>query len=89
MWCHMVADSIAELHEFAERLSLGRPSFQYPKSKYPHYDLTERKRWLAIKMGAVEITSRELVVKSKALRSEAEVDYILYAPSRRRVRGVH
>jgi len=62
-WCHMVSDtSEEELHAFAASLGLKRQWAQLrPKSSAAHYDLTATKRALAVKLGAVEITSRELV----------------------------
>ncbi|WP_122711357.1 DUF4031 domain-containing protein, partial [Pseudomonas viridiflava] len=35
-WCHLVADSLDELHAFAARLGLRRSWFQ-SKTYYPHY----------------------------------------------------
>jgi hypothetical protein len=59
-WCHMMADSLDELHEFAEQLGLKRAWFQKPpKASAPHYDLRASKRELAVELGAIEITSRE------------------------------
>lgn len=50
--CHLTADSMAELHEFAERIGLRREWFQ-EDSVEPHYDLTPRRRRRALKEGAV------------------------------------
>lgn len=59
-WCHMMCDGeVSELHEMAERLEL-RPWFQRHPT-HPHYDLVESKRQKAIEMGAVEVTSVEMV----------------------------
>ena len=65
-WCHMVSDdSEAELHAFAAKLGLKRAWAQLrPKSSAAHYDLTPSKRSLALKMGAVAVTSRELVTRN-------------------------
>jgi len=57
--CHMVADTIEELHEMAERLGLRR-WFQAHAS-FPHYDICLSKREHAITLGAKPITRRELV----------------------------
>jgi len=58
--CHMVADTIAELHEMADRIGVQRRWFQGPgKSRYPHYDISISKRALAIAFNAVEIRMRE------------------------------
>jgi hypothetical protein len=57
--CHLVADSLEELHSFATRLGLKREWFQ--DKRLPHYDLTKGKRALAVRLGAVEIKFGELV----------------------------
>jgi hypothetical protein len=73
-WSHLVADEQDELHAFAARLGLRRAWFQDPTiSGKPmparpgtraaegwHYDVTESKRRLAIKLGAVPISIRDL-----------------------------
>ena len=65
-WCHLTADTKAELHVFAARLGLRRAWFQddqrpgvltIPGSW--HYDLTARRRAAAVRLGAVECTRQE------------------------------
>lgn len=65
-WCHMVSDtSEEELHAFSARLGLKRSWAQLrPKASAAHYDLTPARRALAIRLGAVEVTSRELVLRN-------------------------
>ena len=89
LWCHLAADSLDELHDFARKIGLKRQWFQEPpKTRYPHYDLNANRRVVAVKRGAVEITGRELLGYSKLLRVEydhlAAVAAIL-APKRPRV----
>jgi hypothetical protein len=57
-WSHMVtdADSFDELHAMAERIGLRREWFQGD-----HYDVTPSRRAAAVKLGAVAVSSRELV----------------------------
>jgi len=63
LYCHMATDGdIQELHEMASRLGLKRSWFQN-KPGHPHYDLGPAKRSLAVKLGAIEVTSAELVKK--------------------------
>ena len=53
-WCHMWADTLEELHAMADQIGLRRAWFQ-AKQRFPHYDLTPRKREAALRAGAVEM----------------------------------
>ncbi len=64
--CHMMADTLDELHAMAERLELKRSWFQ-PKSS-PHYDICQSKRARAVQLGAIEVDRRQLVEVIKRLR---------------------
>lgn len=66
-WCHMFGDNEEELHVLAKRIGLKRAWFQ--NSKWPHYDLTESKRTLAIKHGARQVVSTKEMIK---IRKEME-----------------
>lgn len=57
--CHMLADSLDELHEMADKIDLPRKYFQ-KDVKTPHYDLCKSKRKLAVLHGAIEVSRREL-----------------------------
>ncbi len=59
-WCHMMADNLDELHDMAARIGLRREWFQ-DKSDYPHYDLKAPTRALAVSLGALEVTTMDLV----------------------------
>jgi hypothetical protein len=52
---HMQADTLGELHEFADRIGLRREWFQARpgRPENDHYDLTREGRELAIKLGAI------------------------------------
>jgi hypothetical protein len=63
-WSHMMADTVEELHAMATRIGLRRAWFQGD-----HYDLTPSRRALAVKYGAKEVTSRDLVALRRAQRS--------------------
>lgn len=57
-YCHLLSNNnIEELHEFAHKLGIKRKWFQ--NKPIPHYDLTEKRRKLAVSLGAKEITLRE------------------------------
>jgi hypothetical protein len=68
-WCHLVADSIEELHAFAVALRLRRTWFQ--NRGLPHYDLTPGKRAEAIRRGAVDLTQEHASKLFLVLRKEA------------------
>ena len=63
--CHLMAESEAELHEFARRLKLKREWFQGD-----HYDLTKNKRAVAIRKGAIKISIYDIVRLRQKLRAE-------------------
>lgn len=65
-WCHMVSDcSEEELHAFAARIGCKRAWAQLrPKASAAHYDLTPSRRALAVKLGAIEVSGRELVMRN-------------------------
>lgn len=72
VWCHLVADSLPELHAFAAKLGLKRAWFQDKKS-CPHYDICLSKKMKAIELGAKEIDKREMVKIIKELRAAREL----------------
>lgn len=55
VWSHLLADTDEELHAFAARLGLRRAWFQKPGTPIAHYDVTEPKRQLALRLGAIPI----------------------------------
>jgi predicted HAD superfamily phosphohydrolase len=62
LWAHLVSDtSYEELHAFAERLGVPRHAFQGD-----HYDVPEALRDEALSLGAVAVTSRQIVDALKA-----------------------
>ena len=63
--CHMFTDGyLEELHRFANRIEMKREWFQ--DEKYPHYDLTPKRRKIAVEHGAIEITTKEWMKKERA-----------------------
>lgn len=62
--CHLFADSLVELHNFAAILGLRKQWFQ-PHQKLDHYDLTVGKRKQAVRLGAVELSREQTVTRFK------------------------
>jgi Protein of unknown function (DUF4031) len=57
-WCHLISDTdLLELHAVARRAGVPRWAFQGD-----HYDLHPGVREMAIRAGAVAVTSRDIVV---------------------------
>lgn len=62
MWCHLVSDtSLDELHAFAREMEIPERGFGGD-----HYDLPEEYRERAIELGALEVSSREIVMRLHA-----------------------
>ncbi|MEE4333712.1 hypothetical protein ALP63_200111 [Pseudomonas syringae pv. aceris] len=68
-WCHLVADSLDELHSFASMIGLRRNWFQSSAS-YPHYDIKVTVRTKAILLGAVPGTRQQIIGCAKKLKAE-------------------
>jgi hypothetical protein len=64
-----VADSIEELHEFAENLGMRRAWFQRTAS-YPHYDITAESRIRALKLGALAADRVQIISCARKLKAE-------------------
>lgn len=58
--CHMVADSDEELLAMANQIGVAARWHQFPGTWKSHFDICKTKRALAIKMGAIAITRREV-----------------------------
>ena len=65
-WCHLATDGeFEELHAFAARLGIPRRFFQGD-----HYDLPEHLRARALELGAVPVTTRELLARMAGPRGD-------------------
>jgi len=64
---HMTADSLSELHTFAQSIGVKRCWF-HRGSRYPHYDITEPQRQAALTAGAAAVSQQEMVQLAKRLR---------------------
>ncbi|WP_150611123.1 DUF4031 domain-containing protein [Pandoraea terrigena] len=70
-WCHLVADSLDELHTFAASLGLKRGWFQ-AQASFPHYDVTVEVREIALSRGAQVADRRTLVTRGRLLKQELQ-----------------
>ena len=62
--CHMFADSVEELNKFAVAMGLKLAWFQLSRSgRFPHYDLTAKRRVVAVRKGAIELDRHGMVSK--------------------------
>lgn len=74
--CHLIADTLEELHKFAGEIGLKREWFQNKPSSIPHYDLTVNKRRLALAHGAKELSDLEMSLKVKNFRIYGKPSYV-------------
>lgn len=66
--CHMIADTLDELHEMADSIGMKRAWFQ-AKASTPHYDLTASRRDKAVKLGATVLDRAAFVAKLQEIRA--------------------
>jgi len=69
LWCHLVADSIDELHEFAKKLGMRKEWFQHAAS-YPHYDITVKTRVCALELGALIGNRIQIITCARKLKAD-------------------
>lgn len=67
LMCHMLADTVEELHAMADAIGIRRRWFQGD-----HYDICQQKRATAVSLGAKEITRRQAVVVRRKFRETHE-----------------
>lgn len=75
--CHMVADTVDELHAMADKIGVARQWYQGPpKTINPHYDICTKMRDRAIACGATELTMRQAVHVINGMQRKAIEDYM-------------
>lgn len=70
-WCHLVADSLDELHQFAQSIGQKRAWFQ-ANASLPHYDITVEVRTVALSLGAIVADRRTLISRGHQLKVELD-----------------
>lgn len=73
-WCHLVADSTAELLAFAAVIGVEERWLQRRGQPGEHFDLPEPRRPSAVAHGAIEISWRESVALVRAHRAGVAFD---------------
>lgn len=68
LMCHMIADSLPELHAMANCIGMRMEWFQLNAS-FPHYDVAKGRRAHAIRLGAIVLPRKEYVAKVAELRA--------------------
>jgi hypothetical protein len=68
--CHMLADTVPELHAMADQIGLKREWFQEGKP-VAHYDICLSNRRRAVQLGAIEIDRRQTALLVRRLKAEA------------------
>lgn len=58
----MASPDIEELHKMADAIGINRKWFQDSQA-HPHYDICLSKKKEALKLGAIEVTPKELIIK--------------------------
>lgn len=67
--CHLIADTLEELHTFAAKIGMKQEWFQN-KASLPHYDLVPVKRAWAVHNGAIELEDKPFVEKMRELKAK-------------------
>lgn len=68
--CHMIADTTEELIEMADKIGVDRKWIQNEGLASEHFDICKSKRELAVKNGAKEVSSRQIV---KVIQSKQRI----------------
>lgn len=71
--CHMVADTTDELLAMADQIGVARRWLQDAGTHREHFDVCQSKRAQAVKVGAVEVSMREVAVICRRRRDQQAV----------------
>lgn len=58
---HICSDSLIELHAMATKIGVDTKHFQNKEGK-SHYDICQRKKKMALVLGAKEVSDKELIL---------------------------
>lgn len=88
LMCHMFSPDLDELHAMADLIGMQRRWFQNPATmtvSWPHYDIDETLRSLAVGFGAIECDKYQTVAMAAIIQGRLEKLQRIYAladPSR-------
>ncbi len=61
-YCHLVADTIPNFHEFASKVGIKKCWFHNKRGKNkPHYDVKEKMMITCIEAGAIQVDGKVIV----------------------------
>lgn len=72
IWCHLMADSLEELHSFASTIGIKRCWF-HSSASYPHYDITIEKKQIALSNGASLADRKTIIDCGKKLKIQLDM----------------
>lgn len=72
LMCHMMADSTGELVAMARQIGVNPKFIQHAGTPLEHFDVCRSKRAMAVRAGAIEVTSRQMA-KMRMARKKSEV----------------
>ncbi len=58
--CHLISNSLAELHEFADRLQYRRDQLRWSRAHMPFFTIGPHSRDIAINFGATPLSRAEV-----------------------------
>ncbi len=67
LWCHLMADTLEELHNFAQQMNIDARLF-HQNASYPHYDITLEMRSMVIAHGAIDADRQTIIAVGKSLK---------------------
>ena len=73
--CHMFSPDLEELHTMADLIGIKRRWFQDPltmRVSWPHYDIDEIRRSLAVSFGAIECDKYQTVAVAAIMQGKPE-----------------
>lgn len=68
--CHMIADTSEELEKIAKDIGLNINHIQYKNTPKEHFDICKSKREIAISLGAIEVSSKDLIIIIRRKRTQ-------------------